>query len=250
MLKRAKLTERHSTRAGTAANSRDRHHKSANTQTVTTEQEIDRVRLAEALLRIGDEDQDSFRIVYSLTCNKLFGICLRICGEQSAAEDVLAGVYVTIWKRAGAWDPGRGSAISWLATIARNGAIDWRRSRTSSGIEATGNIFDLNDTPNAEANLLSAENDDQIHGYLEAVMTEQRAAIRAAFFGGLTYAELALQSGIPLETMKCRVRHGLLKMRHDLQIADRDVEPTFTIAHATTTPPTTALSVSNNGVPA
>ncbi len=59
-----------------------------------------RAQLAEALTRTGTEDREAFRTVYTLTCDKLFGICVRVCGERAAAEDVLAEVYLTIWKRA------------------------------------------------------------------------------------------------------------------------------------------------------
>ena len=87
-----------------------------------------RQRLVEALVATGAEDRGAFRTLYHLTSAKLFGVCLRICGDRQAAEDVLSDVYLTIWKRAGAFEPGRASPISWLATIARNRAIDWRRS--------------------------------------------------------------------------------------------------------------------------
>ena len=98
-----------------------------------------RERLTEALVRTGTEDRAAFSELYDLTSAKLFGICLRICGERQAAEDVLHEVYLTIWKRAGAYEPGRASPITWLATIARNRSIDWRRARkvrrTTSPIE-------------------------------------------------------------------------------------------------------------------
>jgi RNA polymerase sigma-70 factor (ECF subfamily) len=88
-----------------------------------------RAYLAAMLIATGSEDRAAFREVYRLTSAKLFGICLRICGDRSAAEDVLHDVYLTIWRRAGAWEPGRASPITWLATVARNRAIDWRRAQ-------------------------------------------------------------------------------------------------------------------------
>src|SRR5690348_761580 len=62
-----------------------------------------RARLVAALVATGDEDRSAFRDLYALTSAKLFGICYRICGERQAAEDVLHDVYLTIWKRAGAY---------------------------------------------------------------------------------------------------------------------------------------------------
>ena len=58
-----------------------------------------RARLTEALVRTGEQDRDAFRSLYALTSAKLFGVCLRICGDRGAAEDVLHEVYLTVWRR-------------------------------------------------------------------------------------------------------------------------------------------------------
>ena len=70
-----------------------------------------RAHLIEALHRAGEDDRAAFQDIYRLTSAKLFGICLRICGERMGAEDVLHEVYLTIWKRAGAFEPGRCPAL-------------------------------------------------------------------------------------------------------------------------------------------
>ncbi|HEU4876386.1 MAG TPA: sigma factor, partial [Sphingomicrobium sp.] len=80
----------------------------------TPDADAARQRLVEALIATGAEDRSAFRTLYGLTSAKLFGVCLRICGERQAAEDVLSEVYLTVWKRAGAYEPGRASPISWL----------------------------------------------------------------------------------------------------------------------------------------
>ena len=173
-----------------------------------------RARLADILIRTGSEDRAAFRDLYALTSAKLFGICLRICGERQAAEDVLHDVYITIWKRAGAWEPGRASPITWLATIARNRAIDWRRAQTvrrASPIDDAPDIAD--DAPDAETTLLSGEAAHRLHRCLDELEVRQRSAIRTAFFDGVTYAELAERSNVPLGTMKSWVRRGLGRLK-------------------------------------
>lgn len=173
-----------------------------------------RMRLAQALMRVGDQDHDAFQDLYTLTQAKLFGICVRICGEGQAAEDVLHDVYITIWRRAGAWEPGRSSPITWLATIARNRAIDWRRAQT---IRRTGPLSDAADiadgAPDAQATMLASEALTQLHLCLDTLEERQRGAIREAFFGGATYAELAKVTGVPLGTMKSWVRRGLARLK-------------------------------------
>ena len=166
-----------------------------------------RAALVEALIRTGDADRDAFRAVYQLTSAKLFGICLRICEDRQGAEDVLHDVYLTIWHRAATYRPERASPIAWLATIARNRAIDWRRRQLADPARAQ------------DETLIADELHGRLHGCLEAIEPRQRSAIRSAFFGGLTYAELALAQAVPLGTMKSWVRRGLLALRGCLDAA-------------------------------
>jgi RNA polymerase sigma factor (sigma-70 family) len=173
-----------------------------------------RARLADALIRTGSEDRTAFQEVYRLTSSKLFGICLRICGDRSAAEDVLHEVYITIWKRAGAYQPGRASPITWLATIARNKSIDWIRARGTRPVhpvEEAAMIAD--DRPDPLQTASRDQESQRLHDCLDALEDRARDAIRTAFFDGLTYTELAERKGVPLGTMKSIVRRGLLQLR-------------------------------------
>ena len=177
-----------------------------------------RARLVEALVATGEEDRAAFATLYALTSAKLFGVCLRICGDRGAAEDVLNEVYLTIWRRAGAFEPGRASPISWLATIARNRAIDRRRSAGRTVAMPLENAPDVaDDAPSAEDRLVQSEADRQLHLCLDQLDGKQRGAIRSAFFGGLTYAELAERDNVPLGTMKSWVRRGLQRLKDCLR---------------------------------
>ncbi|MEJ5979603.1 sigma-70 family RNA polymerase sigma factor [Novosphingobium sp. PS1R-30] len=173
-----------------------------------------RVRLTEALVGTGEEDRSAFQRVYALTSAKLFGICFRICGDRQAAEDVLHEVYLTIWKRAGSFQPGRASPITWLATVARNRAIDWRRAnpaRRTGPFEWADDIADGGIA--ADDAIIAGESDRRLHLCLDSLDANQRSAIRAAFFDGLTYAELAQRKEVPLGTMKSWVRRGLARLK-------------------------------------
>jgi len=173
-----------------------------------------RAALVEALIRTGQEDRDAFRAVYRMTSAKLFGICLRICGDRQGAEDVLHDVYLTIWNRAGAYQPGRASPISWLATIARNRAIDWRRRQARGRVVPVEEADHIADGAAAQDDVMLAdEANARLHHCLQGIEGRQRSAIRSAFFGGLTYAELAERQAVPLGTMKSWVRRGLLALR-------------------------------------
>ncbi|WP_375287816.1 sigma-70 family RNA polymerase sigma factor [Sphingomonas sp.] len=180
-----------------------------------------RARLADALVRTAAKDARAFQLVYNLSSAKLFGICLRICGERKAAEDVLQDVFATVWMRADRFDATRGTAITWLATIARNRAIDWRRAHggpVTTSADVLENVADP--APSAVDVLLDADRQRLLLECMETLEQRQRAAIRSAFLGGFTYAELAVREAVPLGTMKSWVRRGLGKLRECLDGAD------------------------------
>ena len=180
--------------------------------------DIARATLTEALVRTGAEDRVAFRQLYDLTSAKLFGIVFRICADRQAAEDVLHEVYLLVWRRAGAFEPGRSSPITWLATIARNRAIDWRRAQAGRQFVAADVIADLPDAAPLASDLLEAQGESaRLHGCLGTLEERQRVAIRTAFFDGVTYAELAERQGVPLGTMKSWVRRGLAGLKRCLE---------------------------------
>lgn len=182
------------------------------------DQDAARARLVEAILAVGAEDRSAFRQLYRLTRAKLFGICLTICGDRQAAEDVLQEVYLIVWRRAGGFEPGRSSPITWLSTIARNRAIDWRRAhpeRAAAGVEEAARLPDPG--PDAVAGLLRKEEGRRLDLCLDELEQPQRDTIRTAFFGGVTYAELATRRGVPAGTVKSWIRRSLLRLKECLE---------------------------------
>jgi RNA polymerase sigma-70 factor (ECF subfamily) len=178
-----------------------------------------RSQLAAALVRVATGDRAALRIVYQDTSAKLFGVCLRILNDRSEAEDVLQDVYVTVWRKAASFDPGRASPITWLVAIARNRSIDRLRasaqSRRSEPIESAEDVRD--DAPGALDLVVSAEQQARLKTCLGELEERQSSAIRGAFLDGATYDELAQRMGVPLGTMKSWIRRGLMKLRTCLE---------------------------------
>ncbi|HEX9932982.1 MAG TPA: sigma-70 family RNA polymerase sigma factor [Allosphingosinicella sp.] len=179
----------------------------------------ERERLAEALGRVSGGSEAALQEVYRRTSAKLFGLILRILDDRGEAEDALQEVYVSVWRRAGSFDPSRASPITWLAALARNRAIDRLRAsgrpRPAEPIEAASGISD--DGPDALAGLEASEDRARLMGCVDELEDRQSGAIRDAFFGGFSYPELAERGGVPLGTMKSWVRRGLLKLRECLE---------------------------------
>ncbi len=178
-----------------------------------------RSELAAALARVASGDRAALRLVYEMTSAKLFGVCLRILNDRSEAEDVLQDVYVTVWRKAGGFDPRLASPITWLVTIARNRAVDRQRAgkmgRRMEPIDAAEAVSDP--APGAAEHVELIQQHQRLAGCLDELEERQAAAIRAAFLDGTTYEELAARMGVPLGTMKSWIRRGLLKLRACLE---------------------------------
>lgn len=174
-----------------------------------------REMLVSAISRVATGDRGALRDVYDRTATKLFGLCLRILGDESEAEDTMQEIYLTVWKRAGSFDPARSSPITWLTVIARSRAIDRLRSstriRAALPIEAAGEIHDP--APDVTTVLEGSQDSSRLNACVEELDQRQAKAIREAFFGGMTYPQLADRAGVPLGTMKSWIRRSLIKLR-------------------------------------
>ncbi|WP_285294008.1 sigma-70 family RNA polymerase sigma factor [Aureimonas altamirensis] len=179
-------------------------------------QQDTRMILAAALEQTGRGDHDAFATVYRMTSAKLFGICLRMLPTRQEAEETLQDVYVSVWRKAAQFDAGRASAISWLAAIAHNRAIDrLRAARAHRPREvAEDAAYDIaDDRPDADQILLFGEELTRLDHCLEELEERARWAIRSAFLTGRTHDELSRSAAMPVGTLKSIIRRGLMKLR-------------------------------------
>ena len=176
-----------------------------------------RAVLLAMLSRVAGGDRDAFGELYQLTSRKLFGVCLRILPEREEAEEVLQDIYLTIWQRAASFDAERGTAMTWLITIARNRALDRLRGKgriATAPIELAVAVADP--SPLASASLEAKQERRRLVDCLDALDAGDARLIRSSFLEGSTYSELAMRAGVPLGTVKSRIRRALLKLRAGL----------------------------------
>lgn len=176
--------------------------------------DLSRQALTLNLARVADGDRSALQAVYDATSAKLFGVALRILNDRSEAEDVLQEVYINVWTRAGTFDASRASPITWLATLARNRAIDRQRQvgrRISRPIDEAGDIPD--DAEDGLDTVLRAETLTRLDGCLKELEDQQRRAIRTAFFEGRTYDDVAKMFSVPTGTMKSWIRRSLIRLK-------------------------------------
>lgn len=170
------------------------------------------------LVEVGRRDKAAFRRVYSATAGKLFALCFAITGNRSGAEDVLQETFIKVWNRAPGFDPARASAIVWLATIARNSAIDWHRAHHRRIFVSDDAIsFVADEAESADHRIIREEEELRALELLGELPSDQEVDLRSVFFVGLTYAELAERNGVPINTLKSRVRRGLLALRRKFE---------------------------------
>lgn len=174
--------------------------------------------VADLLIRVARQDRAAFQVVYHDTSAKLMGVCLRILGTRSEAEDALQEIYTRVWLRAARYDHEKGRGMTWLIAIARNHCIDRLRARSEArGLhqdEDEDAIAALPDAaPGAEARLIAAGEAGRIADCLDQLEVDRAAAIRGAYLQGLSYQDLADRHAVPLNTMRTWLRRGLMALR-------------------------------------
>jgi RNA polymerase sigma-70 factor, ECF subfamily len=159
-------------------------------------------------------DERALAQFYDRTSGLVYGLALRIVREPSAAEDIMLEVYLQVWRTAQSFDAGRGTVSSWLVTLVRSRAIDWLRSRQARGAnleQPLDNVLTLSDhRPSPERASEQAGRVRIIREALSGLVPEQRKAIELAYFSGLSQSEIAAQTGLPLGTVKTRIRRGMM----------------------------------------
>jgi RNA polymerase sigma-70 factor (ECF subfamily) len=172
--------------------------------------------LGDLLARCGLGDRNAFRDLYAVTSSKLFGVALRILGHRGDAEEAVQEAFVKIWRGAGRFQPGRGSAMGWLVSIVRNQAIDTLRARKAPARDIA-DLPELADSgPTPEAAALGADDRRRIARCLGELPEDRAGAVQGAYLQGMSYDELARRYDVPLNTMRTWLRRSLLKLRECL----------------------------------
>lgn len=153
-----------------------------------------------------------------------FGLAYRIMNDTTAAEDVVQDAFLKAWRNARGYDPARGGIRSWLMTIVRNQAIDRLRGSARRFAETSLDDSDR-ETPASDAfDAVSADAErKEVRAGFAALPEAQRRTLELAYFGGLSHVEIAVQMGVPLGTVKGRMRMGLEKLRSYLE--EKGIQP-------------------------
>jgi RNA polymerase sigma-70 factor, ECF subfamily len=176
--------------------------------------------LADLLRRSARGDEAAFAALYDATSRRLYGLVLRIVRDPAMSEEVTQEVYLDVWRHSARFDAQRGSAISWLMTIAHRTAVDRVRaseaSRRRDDAHATTHQ-DVEFDTTAESAQASLEA-QRVRRALTTLTDAQRSAVELAYLGGYTHTEVARLLDLPLGTAKTRIRDGLIRLRDTLGV--------------------------------
>jgi RNA polymerase sigma-70 factor (ECF subfamily) len=169
------------------------------------------------LAAVAKGDQAAFERLYGATRAKLYGIVLRILRRSDLANEVLQETYPKIWSSAGKFDPALASPITWMASIARNRAIDVVRKRTEASIEEEPEVMAV--AAESVDPLARREMSEQLKRLLTCLgrlEPDRQRLVLLAYYSGLSRDQLALQFERPVNTIKTQLRRALADIRECL----------------------------------
>ena len=173
-------------------------------------------KYADLLQKCAGRDQLAFKKLYEEASPKLLSLCLRLLQDRQLAEDVLQEGFIKIWDKADTYTPGKGKAMTWMATVVRNKALDKLRSLKTKAAETEVQYEGLEfASVDLEPESLETLSQD-MQGLMECLKSlkpAQRECILLSYYYGHTHQELSDKLGKPLGTIKAWIRRGLEDLR-------------------------------------
>ncbi|MGC6537020.1 MAG: sigma-70 family RNA polymerase sigma factor [Candidatus Puniceispirillaceae bacterium] len=181
-----------------------------------------RAELDELLMRVGrDRDRSAFAELFSYFAPRLKSFLLRLGTDMSTAEELAQEAMIMVWRRAETYDPAQAGASTWIFTIARNKRID-RLRRDGRPLPDMLDPAMMPDQPETGDQAVSRhEEEEKLRLALKKLPEEQAKMIFAAYYEEKSHREIAEESGLPLGTVKSRIRLALSRMRTGLNEMER-----------------------------
>jgi RNA polymerase sigma-70 factor (ECF subfamily) len=157
-------------------------------------------------------DRHAFATLFDYFAPRVKGFLVRRGLNATAAEEIAQETMLVLWRKAGTFSPGRGNAGTWIFTIARNLAVDRQRRDQLALAEANAGD-EIDSALSAEARMIGAERENQLRAALAKLSPEQSSIVNLFFFQDRAHSEVATELGIPLGTVKSRIRLAIGRLR-------------------------------------
>jgi RNA polymerase sigma-70 factor, ECF subfamily len=176
--------------------------------------------LDKLLGQVAQGDTAAFERLYDEVAGPVYGLAVRILRDSAQAEEIAQEVLIQVWRKAAGFDPSRGGAMTWIMTLAHRRTVDRVRSEQASAArEDQAGRREVPAPADGVAELVLDRLDRQrVRDCLGSLTGAQRESITLAYYDGYTYREVAARIGLPLGTVKSRIRDGLIRLRDCLGV--------------------------------
>ncbi|MEX2599883.1 MAG: sigma-70 family RNA polymerase sigma factor [Dehalococcoidia bacterium] len=172
----------------------------------------------ELIRRTAEGDTGAFEVLYDRYARAAFSLALRIVGDARMAEDVAQDAFLNIWRKAKSFDSTRGAARSWILGTVHHRSVDvYRRTRNRPTASEPINEQVVSGGDDLWTSVTGVQDAEAVRAAMERLPAEQRDVLELAYFGGYSHTEIAAIRGLPLGTVKSRIRMAMDKMRESLR---------------------------------
>ena len=175
---------------------------------------------AELLLGVARREREAFVALFGRYAGRVKGYAMRAGTSASDADEIAQDVMVAVWRHAASYDPARAAPSTWIFAIARNRRIDAFRRSGRAVPDPLDPLFQPDPEPDGFQRLDAAEREARLRDAVAGLAPEQRLVLAAAFYDGLSHGQIAAREGLPLGTVKSRIR---LAFRHLYAILGEDL---------------------------
>ena len=174
---------------------------------------------------VANGDLGALEALYDRFGRVAFSLAYRIVGDRGSAEDVVQDAFLSVWRQAKSYRRERGSARTWLMSIVHHRSIDRLRASAAAGPTVPLDVVpeDFAEAPGVWQQVWAGLRGESVRSALERLPVEQKKSIELAYFSGYSQSEIAALMGVPLGTVKGRMRIGLQKLKAMLESPDLEV---------------------------
>lgn len=176
--------------------------------------------LVALMRRVAQGDEQAFAQLYDVLSPSVYGLVLRVLRDPAQSQEVAQEVMVELWRQATRFDPEKGSVKGYVLTMAHRRAVDRVRSAQASTdrelrVGQASQDREYDEVAEAVENRLEVQ---QVRRALRVLTELQREAVQLAYYGGYTHREVSELLGVPLGTVKTRLRDGLIRLRDEMGV--------------------------------
>jgi RNA polymerase sigma-70 factor (ECF subfamily) len=169
------------------------------------------------LKRVGlTQDRDSFARLFAIFAPRVKAYMMKVGSDPASSEEITQETFIRVWRKAGQFDPQKASAVTWIFTIARNLRIDRLRKENRPTFDPEDPIFVPETSQTPLENMEQSTIVERVKSSISGLPEDQREVVKLSFIEGLSHQEIANAIGLPLGTVKSRLRLSFVKLRHAL----------------------------------